>query len=114
MFQIIVNNSVNNTITGINNCARFPLYQSNNTSITAGLDPFSFGVSVDFFHQAGDFGFGASAGIGLASRGGHAGGSLSYSPGDFSFMIGGGYSAGYSNILLDPAERHLQCRFEHH
>jgi RHS repeat-associated protein len=95
-------NNVNNTISGINNCARWPIYQNSNTSVTAGLDPFGFGVSVDFYHQTGDFGFGASAGIGLASPGGHAGGSVSYSPGDFTFMFGGGYSTGYTNMLSKP------------
>jgi len=75
------------------NCAQFPIYQDENTTITAGIDPFAVGVSVNAYHTEGDFTFGASAGVGMAQNA-YVNGNITYTSGDFTFGVGGGLASG--------------------
>jgi RHS repeat-associated protein len=75
-------------------CLQFPVYQNDNTLITAGLDPFSLGVSVNSVHKSGNATFSGSAGFGLLG-GWFANGGVSYSAGDWIFGAGAGVGNNY-------------------
>jgi len=84
-------NNAMNSLHGMSNCAQFPIYQNSNTIITAGLDPFNLGVSVNAQYTNGDFTFRGKAGIGVFS-GPSLGGGIGYSSRDFHVGLSGGYS----------------------
>jgi RHS repeat-associated protein len=76
------------------NCAQFPIYQNGNTLITAGLDPFALGVSVNASHKIGDFTVGGSGGYGILQGPiGNIG--VSYESGDFAASLGAGVGKNY-------------------
>jgi RHS repeat-associated protein len=57
--------SAQNASSEIGNLGQVPVYQSGNTTITAGLDIFGLGVSTNIYYQDGDFSAHAGVGVGL-------------------------------------------------
>ena len=88
--------NVSSTISGINNAVQVPIYQSNNTSITVGLDPFNLGVSMNASFRSGNVTQSFHAGFGFL--GSSFGTSTTLNIGDFSFSVGGGYNGGWTNL----------------
>jgi hypothetical protein len=78
-------------INGMSSCLQFPIYQSDNTLITIGLDPFAIGVSAKFNHKIGDVVFSGSAGWGYYNNF-FANAGITYNSGDWS--IGGSIGIG--------------------
>ena len=58
-------NSASGATDEFNNVLQFPIYQNGNTTITAGLSPFTLGVSANLYHRTGNFTFNVSAGAGF-------------------------------------------------
>ena len=91
-------NNVTSMITGINNAAQFNLVRTENFNLSIGIDPFSYGVSVNATYQSGDNDainfsaginpFGANINLGYTRK-----------IGDFAFSLGGGYNSGYGSFL---------------
>jgi len=84
----------------LSNMARFTIYesQSGNTMITAGIDPFALGVSVNASHVEGDFSFDLSAGYGIMN-GYFVGMGVGYSHGDgYRHYLGGSLGSNYRSI----------------
>jgi len=80
------------------NCARYPIYQDENTYVSAGIDVFNAGISIDDYHKEDDFTFYAGTGVDMAERAwGNA--SVTYTTGDWSFTAGGGFSYGGTNVF---------------
>ena len=88
--------NVSGTINGINNAFQVPIYQSNNTRITVGLDPFNFGVYMNASFSGGNVTQSFHAGFGFL--GSSFGTSTTVNTGDFSFSVGGGYNSGWTNL----------------
>jgi len=78
----------------VGNCAQFPIYKDNSTMVTAGLDPFAVGVSLNAVHKEGNFIFSGSAGWGYFSKG-FAMGGIAYSAGDLYLSAGAGIGNNY-------------------
>lgn len=96
-------NNASTTTNGVNNCAQIPVYQNENTTITAGLSPFNMGVSANIYHTQGNTTYSAGVGIGFVG-GTFANVGVTHTSGDFSFTVGGGYSSGGIDILNGGAE----------
>ncbi len=94
--------NVTGTISGINNAARIPIYQNQNTNISVGLDPFNFGVSLDASFQSGDVSHTIYGGYGCF--GANYGVSRTIKIGDFTFSHGIGYSSGVTNLFSENPE----------
>ena len=74
------------------NCMQYPIYSKGNTTITAGVEPFSLGVSARIINTTGDITTSANIGYGFA--GFFAGVGINYHPGDhINIGIGGGYGS---------------------
>lgn len=77
------------TTSEINSGLQFSIYQSGNTTVTAGIDPFAFGNSANVYNTQGNvtMSFGVSYGImsGLSANTG-----VFYSTSDVNISIGGG------------------------
>lgn len=80
--------SANATSNNISNATQFPIYKSNNTQITAGVDPFALGISVNVYTSNGGFASQTTVGIGMLS-GPYASLGGSYSTGDWQFSLSG-------------------------
>ena len=80
--------SANATSNNISNATQFPIYKSNNTQITAGVDPFALGISVNVYTSNGGFASQTTIGIGMLS-GPYASVGGSYSTGDWQFSLSG-------------------------
>jgi RHS repeat-associated protein len=76
---------------GFANCAQIPVYQSDNTRVSIGLDPFALGVSANVVHKTGDNTSSLSVGFG-ALGGFYANAGTSQKIGDFT--LGGGVGVG--------------------
>jgi RHS repeat-associated protein len=106
---ILVGGSLSNAINGVSNpvekawntsssltnrvgsSLQFPVYQNNNTVISAGLDPFNLGVSVNVINTSGNLTSSYSVGYGfLGGFNASAGHSYSIGNWDIGFGIGGG------------------------
>jgi len=81
--------NVTTMITGMNNVGQFTIYNSDKTTIRAGLSPFNLGLSASATHQEGEFTFKASGGVGAS--GSFVNGGMSYQSEDFGFGLNGGY-----------------------
>ena len=89
--------NVSSTISGINNAVRVPVYQSQNTNISIGLNPFSFGVSINASFRSGDVIQSFNGGFGFF--GADFGATTTINTGDFTFSFGGGYNSGWTNLM---------------
>ncbi|HAH59197.1 MAG TPA: hypothetical protein DCL86_13710, partial [Bacteroidales bacterium] len=96
--------NVTSTITGINNSCQIPVARTDNFYLSVGIDPFSFGVSINAAYKpSDDFAMNFNAGIG--PFGGNVNFGASQKFGDFTLSGGGGYSSGFSNIFSkNPAK----------
>jgi RHS repeat-associated protein len=84
-------NHSGNVVSAFGSCAQIPIYQDNNTFISAGLDPLALGISANITHTAGDNT--SSIGVGFSALGGfYANGGMSQKIGDWN--IGAGIGAG--------------------
>jgi len=83
--------SSGNVVSSMSACLQIPVYRGGGTIITAGLDPFAFGVSENVIHQSGNATVSTGFGIGLLS-GPFANFGASYTAGNWNF--GGGIGAG--------------------
>ncbi len=89
--------SAHATTADLGRVAQFPIYKSENTTVTAGVDPFALGVSVNAYNTQGNVTTGVGVGIGMLS-GPFANAGISYSAGDWNVGIGGGaFGSGFSN-----------------
>jgi RHS repeat-associated protein len=88
----------NSVVSTVGNVGQFPVYQSNNTIISVGVNPFALGVGVNIAHRSGDITTSLSAGIGL--NGPFIGRGVAYSGsiGNVPVNLGVGISATSSGI----------------
>ena len=83
---------VANTVTnGMSQLGQFTIYKNNYFKITAGLDVYSIGVSVNASYNQGDWQAAASVGVGI-QRDISAGVNVGYRTGNWMFGVSGGYS----------------------
>ncbi len=83
---------VANTVTnGMSQLGQFTIYKNNYFKITAGLDVYSIGVSVNASYNQGDWQAAASVGVGI-QRDISAGVNVGYRSGNWMFGVSGGYS----------------------
>lgn len=82
-------NTANGAVNDISNVLQVPIYTDGKTKVTAGIDPFSVGVSARVTRTEGDFSFGGQIGVGLFSD---PSATLfgSYKTGNWTFAAGGG------------------------
>lgn len=100
--------NVSSGIDGMSNCMQFKIYSDENTLVTAGLDPFSIGLSANYYQKAGDWNLNANVGVGYFS-GPNAGAGVGYSIGDFSIGIGG--STNFSSYSFSGGGSYNDGRF---
>ncbi len=89
--------NVSSTISGINNAVQIPVYQNQNSNITIGLNPFSFGITVNASFRSDNFIYSLHAGFGFL--GADFGATIAINNGDFSFSFGSGYNSGWTNLM---------------
>ncbi len=90
--------NVTSTITGINNSCQIPVVKTDNFHLSVGLDPFSFGASINATYQPSE-NFSMSINAGIGPFGGNVNFGAAQKYGDFTVSSGVGYNSGYSNIF---------------
>ncbi|MDY0370724.1 MAG: polymorphic toxin type 23 domain-containing protein [Bacteroidales bacterium] len=88
--------NVTSTISGINNAVQIPVYQNQNSNITIGLNPFSFGITANASFRSDNFIYSLHGGFGFF--GADFGATTTILSGDFLFSFGGGYNRSWTNL----------------
>ena len=81
-------------INGMSNCMQFPIYKSDNTLVTLGLDPFALGVSGNVVHRT-ESGTTVGTGFGYGFGGFNVNAGVSQKIGDANIGAGIGYGSNH-------------------
>jgi hypothetical protein len=90
--------NVTNTMNGMNSSMQYTVYDGHGATVTAGIDPFNLGVSVNYYYSNVDgISVQATAGAGFIQSG-FISGSVGYEINDFDFSIGASYGSSTLNM----------------